>query len=613
MTVCGTTGGNPTLVIPSGKKFFIKAVSFRGPCKSSSIHVQIQGTIIGPSQVQKGVGYYMNSWIVFQRVNGLTVDGNGVIDGQGANWWKCFVGRKALKFDYSNNLRLSGLKLVNAPMKFISLSKCHNSVISNIDISAPGDSPNTDGIDITNSDNVAVSNCNIASGQGYARRITFENITVTDTQVPIILDQFYCPEGGCANQTKAVKVSDVSFINIRGTTSSEKAMTILCSDTSACTNVKLEHIKITSSSGKPVVSHCNNIQGTMDPYGEYDTRRDVLIQDCTFSNIRNLPRIRSQQGGVCYATETTFENITFTDTRVPIIVDQCYCPQRNCINQTNAHQRNIGGTTSSEKAMAMLRSDTSACTCTSVKLERIKLTPSSGKPIVSQYNNEELNAFEKAWKAVCGSTGGNPTLVIPSGKKFLIRAVSFPGPCKSPSIHVQVLKFDYSNNLRLSDLKLVNAPMKFISLSKCHNSVISDIVISAPGDSPNTDGIDITNSNNVTVSNSNIASGQGYARKITFQNITVTDVQVPIILDQFYCPEGGCANQTKAVKISDISFIDIRGTTSSEKAMTILCSDTSPCTNVRLEHINITSASGKPIVSQTHNVRGKFVDITPKL
>ncbi|KAJ4849584.1 hypothetical protein Tsubulata_019350 [Turnera subulata] len=289
--ICGTAGGNPTLVIPSGKKFFITAVSFRGPCKSPSIHVQIQGTIIGPSEPQKGRAYYMGSWIVFSRVDGVTVDGNGVIDGQGTNWWKCFVGRKVLKFDYSNNLQLSGLKLLNAPMKFISLSKCHNSVISNLDISAPGDSPNTDGIDITNSNNVTVSNCNIATeydtmeqvhvkdcsfrnstngpriktwqgGAGYARQITFENITVSDTQIPIILDQFYCPQRNCVNQTNAVKVSDISFINIHGTTSSEKAMTILCSDTSACTNVKLEHIKITSASGKPIVSQCNNVKGT---------------------------------------------------------------------------------------------------------------------------------------------------------------------------------------------------------------------------------------------------------------------------------------------------------------------------------------------------------------
>lgn len=47
-------------------------------------------------------------------------------------------------------------------------------------------------------------------------------------------------------------------------------------------------------------------------------------------------------------------------------------------------------------------------------------------------------AFRKAWGALCGASGGTPTLVIPPGRAFSLKPVKFEGPCKSNSIHIQV-------------------------------------------------------------------------------------------------------------------------------------------------------------------------------
>ena len=53
---------------------------------------------------------------------------------------------------------------------------------------------------------------------------------------------------------------------------------------------------------------------------------------------------------------------------------------------------------------------------------------------------------------------------------------------------------------------------------------------------------------------------------------------------------GKCKNQTAAVNISDISFIDISGTFIDNYAGSLLCSDSSPCRNVLLQNISLSRA-----------------------
>ncbi|MED6143613.1 hypothetical protein PIB30_007554 [Stylosanthes scabra] len=86
--------------------------------------------------------------------------------------------------------------------------------------------------------------------------------------------------------------------------------------------------------------------------------------------------------------------------------------------------------------------------------------------------------------------------------------------------------------------------------------------------------------------------GAGYASKITFQNILMENVSNPIIIDQYYCDsQKPCENQTSAVKVEDISFIDVQGTSATKEAIKFACSDSSPCEGLYLENISIVSAS----------------------
>ncbi|KAI0522875.1 hypothetical protein KFK09_005262 [Dendrobium nobile] len=87
--------------------------------------------------------------------------------------------------------------------------------------------------------------------------------------------------------------------------------------------------------------------------------------------------------------------------------------------------------------------------------------------------------------------------------------------------------------------------------------------------------------------------GDGFARGIVFRNIVMTNVSNPIIIDQFYCDSSHpCKNQTSAVKVSDISFINIKGTSATEDAVRFACSDSFPCENIFLEDIDLSLYSG---------------------
>uniref|UniRef100_A0A5B7C232 Endo-polygalacturonase n=1 Tax=Davidia involucrata TaxID=16924 RepID=A0A5B7C232_DAVIN len=271
------------------------------------------------------------------------MDGSGQINGQGSPWWRQagnsdYINATntncnrptALHFYNCNGLQLSGLNHLNSPRNHISISGCNGVTISNLHISAPQDSPNTDGIDISFSSHVNIHDCVIGTGDdcvaldngssiinitgvacgpghgisvgslgengshetveevlvqgcsfngtengariktwpggsGYARHITFENITLIDVQNPIIIDQHYCNgEDHCRNdQGSAIKVSDVTYRLVQGSSASKKAIDLDCSKRVACTNIVMDQINITSAvPGAQIFASCNNAYGT---------------------------------------------------------------------------------------------------------------------------------------------------------------------------------------------------------------------------------------------------------------------------------------------------------------------------------------------------------------
>ncbi|KAJ8420494.1 hypothetical protein Cgig2_013417 [Carnegiea gigantea] len=296
--------------------------------------------------------------------------------------------------------------------------------------------------------------------------------------------------------------------------------------------------------------------------------------------------------------------------------------------------------------------------------------------------HDDNQAFSKAWADLCGASGNNPTLFVPGDKTFLLKPISFNGPCKSSMVHFQIdgklvapnsvggwgklcesscsaawlsfervdnlaLWINACNGLRLRGLTHKDSPKAHIRLTNCNDSIVSNLHIVAPEDSPNTDGIDIASITQLQILDSFIGTGDdciaigspsswinisgvtcgpghgircggsGYARKITFEDITLIDAANPININQFYCinindDSKSCASQPTAVAVSDVTYNGFQGTSSSVAVMTFNCSQVTPCTNIVLQKIDITSSAPRDQPqSLCENVQGTQNSVTP--
>ncbi|KAB1207892.1 hypothetical protein CJ030_MR7G024254 [Morella rubra] len=80
--------------------------------------------------------------------------------------------------------------------------------------------------------------------------------------------------------------------------------------------------------------------------------------------------------------------------------------------------------------------------------------------------------------------------------------------------------------------------------------------------------------------------GSGSVQGVLFSNIQVSEVQLPIVIDQYYCDKSSCKNQTSAVALSGINYERIRGTYT-VKPVHFACSDSLPCVDVTLTAIQL--------------------------
>uniref|UniRef100_A0A9I9EFQ5 Polygalacturonase n=1 Tax=Cucumis melo TaxID=3656 RepID=A0A9I9EFQ5_CUCME len=154
------------MLVPSTKTFLLNPVQFQGPCMSSTVGVQILGKIVAPSDLDAWKHFDAKNWLLFSNVSRLVIQGNGEIDGQGAAWWNRDSDGKptALAIHDCDGLQLSGLTHINSPKSHMHIVRCNQASISKLNIVAPEDSPNTDGIDVAYSTNVKIHNCNIGTG-----------------------------------------------------------------------------------------------------------------------------------------------------------------------------------------------------------------------------------------------------------------------------------------------------------------------------------------------------------------------------------------------------------------------------------------------------------------
>nr|GMD39258.1 exopolygalacturonase-like [Ipomoea batatas] len=121
--------------------------------------------------------------------------------------------------------------------------------------------------------NIHIKNCSLLDTQNGVRiktwapsypskvsNIIFEDIVMTNTNNPIFIDQQYCPDSSCTSQSSSAEIKNVTFAKIRGVSGSKSAVTLNCSPTSPCQDVKLVDINLVYKDG-PATSFCSNVRG----------------------------------------------------------------------------------------------------------------------------------------------------------------------------------------------------------------------------------------------------------------------------------------------------------------------------------------------------------------
>ncbi|MQM14307.1 hypothetical protein Taro_047235 [Colocasia esculenta] len=514
------------VTVPVGKSYLLRPVTFSGPCKSD-VTVMIKGTIVASPNRSDWSGTNRMRWITFDGVKNLKVEGGGSFNGNGQIWWKnsckinkflqCTDAPTAVTFNSCNNLDVHNLKFKDSQQMHVAFQRCSNVRVSNLVISAPGTSPNTDGIHVSGTTKIHISNCVIQTGKngardtvsdvfvdtaqlegttngvriktwqggkGYAKKIIFENVFMKNVENPIIIDQNYCDSAkACSGKKSAVAISGVTYKNITGTSATSVAMEFDCSKSVPCRGIVLQDINLALARGGSAKSICNNVHLTESGIG-------------SSSLMSRAGRFR------------------FGRPRRSLLASWS-----NVINVDDYGAKGDGAT-------------------------------------------DDSGAFRNAWEAACSASAA-VTLLVPGAKTYLLKPVTFSGSCKS-AIIVEVqgtilassdlsdwsgtnrrhwiifdrvdslsvegggtfngngqiwwknsckinkslaVTFHSCSGLKVDNLEFKDSQQMHVVFDGCTNVEASNLVVSAPGTSPNTDGIHVSGTTNIHIDSCVIGTG----------------------------------------------------------------------------------------------------------
>ncbi|XP_062180882.1 polygalacturonase At1g48100-like isoform X1 [Phragmites australis] len=316
-----------TVLVPSELEFVVGPISFSGPYCKRNILFQLDGTILAQASPRTW-GSGLLQWLEFTKLTGIAIQGSGVINGRGQEWWtysdpnddpNAFnvelekmpqIKPTALRFYGSSNVTVTGITIVNSSQCHLKFDSCEGVMVHDLTISSPENSPNTDGIHLQNSKQVNIHHTNLACG-----------------------DDCVSIQTGC---------SDINIHNVN------------CGP-----------------------GHGISIGGL----GRYNTKAcvsNITVRDVNMFKTMTGVRIKTWQGGSGLVQGIRFSNIHVSEVQTPIIIDQFYCDKTTCINQTSAvavsgvQYENIRGTFTIKPAHFAC-SDSSPCS--EIALTGIQLKP----------------------------------------------------------------------------------------------------------------------------------------------------------------------------------------------------------------------------------------------
>jgi polygalacturonase len=165
---CGDRGGK--VVVPSGR-YLLGQTQLRSNMELYLAPGSIlqASTNLADFAPQKAIheGGEHRPFIFGAGISNVSITGLGVIDGSGPAYWGK-EDRDRIRFGLilqgCNNVKVRDISIRDTPMFLMGMMDCDNVVVDGVTLTAPADSPNTDGLQVIDSHDVRISNCLISVG-----------------------------------------------------------------------------------------------------------------------------------------------------------------------------------------------------------------------------------------------------------------------------------------------------------------------------------------------------------------------------------------------------------------------------------------------------------------
>ncbi|VFQ81442.1 unnamed protein product [Cuscuta campestris] len=237
-----------------------------------------------------------NYWIEFEHVDGVEVTGGGTLNGLGEQVWKFAESGEKIKggpllpvsliFQAVNDSSLHDLNFVNSKGFHIKVSDCSEINVSNLKITAPGYSPNTDGIHISGSTNVNVTELDIGTGD--------DCVSIGDGVNNLLVTKVTCGPGhglsvgslGKRENEDSVKGVVVKNCTLRGTTNGARIKTFRASPKLEAASITFEDLIMQNVTNPIIIDQDYSSKDKIEP-------SNVKLSDVHFRNIRGTAAIKN--------------------------------------------------------------------------------------------------------------------------------------------------------------------------------------------------------------------------------------------------------------------------------------------------------------------------------
>ncbi|GLU08465.1 hypothetical protein SLE2022_253770 [Rubroshorea leprosula] len=314
--------GNATFLIPEGI-FLLGPISFDGPCLNNlSPNIEIRGTLLAPGSLD---AFPSSAWIAFRNLYGFNLTGSGTgkakIDGKGeVEAWKRSSCEKSMNcnrlvaslyFFEVSHATISNITLANSKGFHLNIYVSDNIDVYNVNISAPPDSPNTDGVHIGESSNITIASSTIGVGD--------DCVSIGPGSINISVSGIQCGPGhgisigslGKYKNEKDVIGIKIENCTINGTQNGVRVKTWPGSPPGRASNITFQDISMTNVSNPIIIdqdycpsSSCNKSKPSM-----------VKLTDILIKNITGTYNTKSAVSLLC-SSGVPCQNIHLVDIKL---------------------------------------------------------------------------------------------------------------------------------------------------------------------------------------------------------------------------------------------------------------------------------------------------------